>query len=66
MMIFDRHASLKDKFGNQNVWRTGYCVSTVGINAAIIQKHIQEQDKKDQMEDSLSKKEYVDPFKGSK
>ena len=41
-------------------------VSTVGLNTATIQKYIREQEKQDQIEDSLSKKEYVDPFKGSK
>ena len=66
MMIFERHANLKYKFGNRNFWATGYYVSTVGLNAATIQKYIREQDNMDQMEDSLSKKEYVDPFKGSK
>ena len=44
----------------------GYYVSTVGINTATVQKYIREQDKHDQIEDSLSKKEYIDPFKGSK
>lgn len=66
MMIFERHGNLKYKFGNRNFWATGYYVSTVGLNTATIQKYIREQDKMDQMEDSLSKKEYVDPFKGSK
>ena len=66
MMIFERHANLKYKFGNRNFWATGYYVSTVGINTATIQKYIREQEKQDQIEDSLSKKEYVDPFKGSK
>ena len=66
LMIFDRHANLKYKFGNRNFWATGYYVSTVGINTATIQKYIREQEKQDQIEDSLSKKEYVDPFKGSK
>ena len=64
MMIFERHANLKYKFGNRMA--TGYYVSTVGINTATIQKYIREQEKQDQIEDSLSKKEYVDPFKGSK
>lgn len=41
-------------------------MSTVGINTATIQKYIREQDKQDQIEDSLNQKEYVDPFKGSK
>ena len=63
MMIFERHGNLKYKFGNRNFW---YYVSTVGLNTATIQKYIREQDKMDQMEDSLSKNEYVDPFKGSK
>ena len=53
-------------FGNRNFWATGYYISTVGINTATIQKYIREQEKQDQIEDSLSKKEYVDPFKGSK
>ena len=66
MMIFERHANLKYKFGNRNFWATGYYVSTVGINTATVQKYIREQEKQDQIEDSLNKKEYVDPFKGSK
>ena len=66
MMIFERHSNLKYKFGNRNFWATGYYVSTVGINTATVQKYIREQDKQDQIEDSLSKKEYEDPFKGSK
>lgn len=66
MMIFERHANLKYKFGNRNFWTTGYYVSTVGLNTATIQKYIREQEKQDQIEDSLSRKEYTDPFKGSK
>ena len=65
MMIFERHANLKYKFGNWSFWATGYYVSIVGINTAIVQKYIREHEKQDQTEDSLSKK-YVDPFKGSK
>lgn len=66
MMIFERHANLKYKFGNRNFSATGYYVSTVGINTSTVQKYIREQEKQDQMEDSLSRKEYGDPFKGSK
>jgi len=66
MMIFERHGNLKYKFGNRNFWATGYFVSTVGVNTATIEKYIREQEKQDQIEDSLSKKEYEDPFKGSK
>ena len=66
MMIFERHANLKYKSGNRNFWATGYYVSTVGINTLTVQKNIREQEKQDQIEDSLSRKEYSDPFKGSK
>ena len=66
LMIFDKHANLKYKFGNRHFWAEGYYVSTVGLNTATIQKYIREQEKQDQIEDSLSKKEYKDPFKGSK
>jgi putative transposase len=66
MMIFERHANLKYKFGNRHFWAEGYYVSTVGLNTATIQKYIREQEKEDQIMDKLKTKEYVDPFKGSK
>lgn len=66
MMILERHANLRYKFGNRNFWATGYYVSTVWINTATVQKYIREQDKQDQIEDSLSRKEYENPFKGNK
>jgi putative transposase len=66
MMIFERHANLKYKYGNRHFWSTGYYVSTVGLNTSTIQKYIREQEKQDQIEDKLSAKEYTDPFKGSK
>ena len=45
MMIFERHANLKDKFGNRHFWATGYYVSTVGIQEkALRKKYIQEQE----------------------
>ena len=53
MMIFERHANLKYKFGNRNFWATGYYVSTVGLNTATIQKYIREQEKQDQIEDNI-------------
>ena len=63
LMIFDRHANLKYKFGNRHFWSEGYYVSTVGLNEATIRKYIQEQEKYDIMQDKLSVKEYEDPFK---
>ena len=64
LMIFDKHANLKYKYGNRHFWAEGYYVSTVGLNEATIRKYIQEQEKSDIMQDKLSVKEYEDPFKG--
>ncbi len=66
LMMFDKHANLKYKFGNRHFWAEGYYVSTVGLNEATIKKYIQEQEKHDIALDKLSVKEYEDPFKGSK
>ena len=66
LMIFDRHANLKYKFGNRHFWAEGYYVSTVGLNEATIRKYIQEQESHDIAMDKLSMKEWEDPFKGSK
>ena len=63
MMIFERHANLKYKFGNRHFWAEGYYVS---INTATIQKYIRDQEKEDQIMDKLKTKEYIDPFKGCK
>ncbi len=66
LMMFDRHANLKYKFGNRHFWSEGYYVSTVGLNEATIRKYIQEQEKADMIKDKLSAKEYEDPFKGER
>ena len=64
LMIFDKHANLKYKFGNRHFWAEGYYVSTVGLNEATIRKYIQEQESHDIAMDKLTTKEYEDPFKG--
>ena len=66
LMIFDKHANLKYKFGNRHFWAEGYYVSTVGLNEATIKKYIQEQESHDIALDKLSVKEYEYPFKGSR
>jgi len=66
LMIFDKHANLKYKFGNRHFWAEGYYVSTVGLNEATIRKYIRDQDRDDILKDKLSVKEYEDPFKGGK
>ena len=62
LMIFDKYANLKYKFGNRRFWAEGYYVSTVGLNEATVRKYIQEQEKADIAKDKLSVKEYEDPF----
>ena len=64
MMIFDRFANLKYKYGNRHFWCRGYYVDTVGRNKAVIQKYIQRQLEEDYAEDQMSMKEYIDPFTG--
>lgn len=63
LMIFERHANLKYKYGNRSFWAKGYFVSTVGMNAEVVKEYIRNQEKEDMMEDNLSTKEYKDPFK---
>ena len=64
LMIFDKHANLNYKFGNRHFWSEGYYVSTVGLNTKVVEEYIRNQEKEDMIQDNLSKKEYVDPFKG--
>jgi putative transposase len=64
LMIFDKHANLKYKYGNRHFWAEGYYVSTVGLNEGTIRKYIEEQEKHDIAMDKLSVKEYENPFKG--
>ena len=66
LMIFDRHANLKYKYGNRHFWCRGYYVDTVGKNEKIIAEYIREQLQSDMMEDQISLKEFVDPFTGEK
>ena len=63
LMMFDKYANLKYKFGNCHFWAEGYYVSTVGLNEATIRKYIQEQEKHDIAIDKLSVKECEDFLK---
>ena len=63
LMIFERHANMKYKYGRRCFWAKGYYVSTVGDNKAAIEKYIRNQETEDQIMDQLSFKEYEDPFK---
>jgi REP element-mobilizing transposase RayT len=64
LMIFERHANLKYKYGNRHFWCRGYYVDTVGKNAKKIQEYIQQQLQEDKLNDQLTLNEYIDPFTG--
>lgn len=66
LMIFDRHANLKYKYGSRHFWCRGYYVDTVGKNETKIAEYIREQLESDKMEDQISLKEFTDPFTGEK
>ena len=64
LMIFDRHANLKYKYGNRHFWCRGYYVDTVGRNESVIKEYIKNQLQEDIIADQISLKEYIDPFTG--
>jgi putative transposase len=64
LLIFERHANLKYKYGNRSFWCRGYYVDTVGKNKEKIAEYIRTQLREDQISDQISMKEYLDPFKG--
>ena len=66
LMIFDRHANLKYKYGNRHFWCRGYYVDTVGKNKKRIEEYIRNQLQDDIANDQLSLFESVDPFTGKK
>ena len=66
LMIFDRHANLKYKYGNRKFWAEGYYVDTVGKNKKVIEEYIKKQLQEDIATDQIVMKEFVDPFTGEK
>ena len=64
LMIFDRHANMKYKYGNRHFWCRGYYVDTVGRNKKAIEEYIKNQLQEDIAADQISLKEFVDPFTG--
>ena len=66
LMIFDRHANLKYKYGSRTFWARGYYVDTVGRNKKQIEEYIRNQLEQDRITDQMSLKEFIDPFTGSK
>ena len=66
LMIFDRHANLKYKYGSRHFWCRGYYVDTVGRNKKVIEEYIRNQLAQDEIQDQMTMKEFVDPFTGRK
>ena len=64
LMIYEKYANLKYKYGNRHFWCRGYYVSTVGRNRRAIEEYIKNQLQEDYTDDQLSIKEFVDPFTG--
>ena len=64
LMIFDRHANLKYRYGNRHFWCRGYYVDTIGKNAKKIEEYIRNQLQEDYTADQITLKEYIDPFTG--
>jgi putative transposase len=64
LMIFDRHANLKYRYGNMKFWCRGFYVDTVGRNKKVIAEYIRNQIQDDIVADQLSMEEFIDPFNG--
>ena len=64
LMIFEKYANMKYKYGNRHFWCRGYYVDTVGRNKKVIEQYIRNQLQQDYEEEQLSIKEFVDPFTG--
>ena len=66
LMIFDRHANLKYKYGQRSFWCRGYYVDTVGRNKKVIEEYIRNKIEEDYVAEQISIKEYIDTFTGNK
>ena len=64
LMIFEKYANLKYKYGNRHFWCRGFYVDTVGRNKKVIAEYIRNQLHEDYEADQLTMKEYIDPFTG--
>ena len=64
LMIFEKYANLKYKYGNRHFWCRGFYVDTVGRNKKAIAEYIRNQLQEDKESEQLSIKEYIDPFTG--
>ena len=63
IMIFDRHANVKYKYGDRKFWCTGYYVSTAGKNEKKIAEYVRNQLQEDYVQDQMSIGEPVEKSK---
>lgn len=66
LMIFEKFANLKYRYGNRHFWCRGFYVDTVGKNKNAIEEYIKNQQNEDMTADQISIKEHIDPFKGGR
>ena len=66
LMIFERYANLKYKYGNRNFWCRGYYADTLGKDEKAIREYIRSQLEEDYTKDQMTLKEYIDTFTGCK
>ena len=66
LILFERHANLKYKYGQRHFWCRGFYVDTVGRSEKAIQEYIRNQEKEDMIADQIIIEEYIDPFKKEK
>ena len=64
LMIFEKYANMKYKYGNRHFWCRGYYVDTVGRNKKVIAEYIRNQLQEDISYDQMTIVEYIDPFTG--
>ena len=62
LMIFDRFANLKYKYGRRNFWCIGYYVDTAGKNDKVIAEYIRNQLQEDIANDQINMFDKMDPF----
>ena len=64
LLIFEKYANMKYKYGNRHFWCRGYYVDTVGRDKKAIEQYIRNQLREDVEYEQMSIKEYIDPFTG--
>ena len=65
LMIFERHANLKYRYGNRHFWAKGFFVSTVGLNTKVVEDYIRNQEKEDRFKIIYQRKNMLTPLRGN-